>query len=114
MQNCLFCEIAKGKLPCDQIYAEDDILAFRDIDPQAPTHFLVIPRRHIPSPADLHESDCEILGRVILTATKLAAEQELTAAGYRLVINCGTAGGQTVPHLHIHVLGGRTMTWPPG
>ncbi len=114
MSSCLFCSIAAGEIPCQEIHADDEILAFADIDPQAPTHILVIPRRHIGGLNDLESSDTELLGRMLLRARAIAAERGLTGPGYRFVINSGDEGGQTVGHLHLHLLGGRQMQWPPG
>jgi histidine triad (HIT) family protein len=114
MSDCLFCEIAAGRIPCRQAYADDEFLAFHDINPQAPTHVLVIPRRHIASTTDLVPGDAGLLGRLLLTASRLAAELGLAPAGYRWVVNCGAGAGQTVPHIHLHLLGGRRLNWPPG
>jgi histidine triad (HIT) family protein len=114
MPNCLFCDIVAGRIPCEEVYADAEILAFRDINPQAPVHVLVIPKRHIASAADLEEPDAAIMGRLILVASRLAAELGLAEAGYRWVINCGADGGQAVGHIHLHLLGGRSMKWPPG
>ena len=114
MGSCLFCDIAGGHIPCNEVYGDDDFLAFSDIDPKAPSHMLVIPRRHVASLADLTETDVDLVGRLVLTATRVAAAAGLAEAGYRFVINCGEEGGQTVHHLHLHILGGRPMRWPPG
>jgi histidine triad (HIT) family protein len=114
MGNCLFCDIAEGKIPCTEVHGDEDFLAFRDIDPKAPSHILVIPRRHIPGLADLRESDSDLAGKLMLTATRIAAAEGLSETGFRFVVNCGQDGGQTVSHLHLHILGGRAMTWPPG
>lgn len=113
MTDCLFCRMASGEIKPELVYEDAEIMAFRDINPQAPVHCLVIPRRHITSIDTLQASDAELIGRMFLVARRVAAEQGLTA-GYRAVINCGEEGGQTVFHLHLHVLGGRRMTWPPG
>jgi histidine triad (HIT) family protein len=114
MGSCLFCDIAAGKIPCTQVHSDEKFLAFRDIDPKAPTHILVIPRKHVTGLDDLQDSDRDLAGDLVLTATRIAADQGLNEAGYRFVINCGTDGGQTVGHLHLHVLGGRPLSWPPG
>ncbi len=114
MSDCLFCEIAAGRIPCRQAYADDEFLAFHDINPQAPTHVLLIPRRHVASTAELMPADQAMLGRLLLTAARLAAQLGLMPAGYRWVINCGPGAGQTVPHVHLHLLGGRPLGWPPG
>jgi len=113
MASCLFCDIAAGEVPATQVHADEDFFAFRDIDPKAPTHVLVIPRRHLSGLAELGDGDIDLVGRLLVTATRIAAAEELEA-GYRFVINCGDDGGQTVNHLHLHILGGRPMRWPPG
>ena len=113
MASCLFCDIAAGEIPATQVHADEDFFAFRDIDPKAPTHILVIPRRHLTGLAELDDGDTDLVGRLLVTATRIAAAEGL-AAGYRFVINCGDEGGQTVNHLHLHILGGRPMRWPPG
>ncbi len=114
MSSCLFCDVVNGKLPCDEMYSDENLLAFRDISPQAPTHILLIPRAHIGSLAELKEAHAALAGEMILRATEIAADEGLAAAGYRFVINCGNDGGQTVGHLHLHILGGRSLGWPPG
>ena len=114
MSDCLFCQIAAGKIPCAEIFSDDDFLAFADIDPKAPTHILVIPRRHVAGLNDLAPDDAELVGRLLLCGRRIAADQGVAESGYRFVINCGQDGGQTVGHLHLHVLGGRPMAWPPG
>ncbi|MFO3716978.1 histidine triad nucleotide-binding protein [Anaerococcus sp. ENR1011] len=110
--DCVFCKIAAGEIPSDKIYEDEDIIAFNDLDPQAPIHFLVIPKKHITSLAQVEESDSALIGRIMLAIQKLAAENNLES--YRVVTNIGEDGGQTVPHLHFHVLGGRAFHWPPG
>jgi histidine triad (HIT) family protein len=110
--SCLFCRIIAGELPATIVYRDDDIIAFRDVNPQAPTHILVIPTRHIASIADTQDSDIELLGRLIAVARQVAQTEKLS--GYRLVVNTGAQAGQSVFHLHVHLLGGRRMTWPPG
>ena len=114
MTDCLFCKIRDGEIPCDKIYEDDDILAFRDVNPQAPTHILVIPRKHIATTNDLVDEDANLAGRILLVAKQLAAEEGIEQDGYRLVFNCNKGAGQAVYHIHLHVLGGRPMTWPPG
>ena len=113
MAKTVFKKIIDGEIPANIVYDDDHCLAFQDVNPQAPTHFLVIPRKEIPSLADAVESDRDLLGHLLFVANKVAKEQGLTE-GYRTVINIGEDGGQTVPHLHIHVLGGRRLNWPPG
>lgn len=113
MSSCLFCQIAAGERPATIVHRGDDVIAFRDIHPQAPTHILIIPIKHIVSVADVAVGDEELIGRMI-TAAKTIAQQENLSKGYRLVINTGEQAGQSVFHLHAHLLGGRAMKWPPG
>lgn len=110
----IFSKIIERKIPADIIYEDEKALAFTDVNPQAPIHFLVIPKKKIPALADTTEEDSALLGHLLIVARKLAAEKGLDADGYRVVINNGEKAGQTVFHLHLHVLGGRRMTWPPG
>ncbi len=114
MTQCLFCDLVAGKIPCDQVYSDDEIIAFRDINPQAPTHLLVIPRLHIASLADLNDSHRDIMGSLCVKASRIMADLGFDESGYRFVINCGRNGGQEVYHIHLHVLAGRRMSWPPG
>lgn len=114
MSECIFCQIAAGEISCDEVYADEKILAFRDINPQAPTHVLVIPRRHIGALADLSEQDTAIMGHLSISAARIAADLGLASDGYRWVLNNGEDAGQTVPHIHLHILGGRRLGWPPG
>ncbi|MDZ7723139.1 MAG: histidine triad nucleotide-binding protein [candidate division KSB1 bacterium] len=111
--SCLFCDIIEKKIPADIVYEDKQVLAFRDISPQAPTHILIIPKKHIATTNDLAEPDAELIGRVILAAKDLAKQQGLEN-GYRLVFNCNKDAGQAVFHIHCHLLGGRRMQWPPG
>lgn len=111
---CLFCRIAKGDIPADVVRSEPDAVAFRDINPQAPTHILIIPRRHVSSVADMTPDDAELVGNLFLMAKELASEEGIAGDGYRMVINAGPSAGQTVFHIHLHLLGGRGMGWPPG
>lgn len=110
----IFSKILSGEIPADFVYQDDDVVAFRDINPQAPTHILIIPRKPIPSIAHAEDGDEAVLGKLLLAAKTIAVEQGLAPDGYRLVTNIGNHGGQTVHHLHIHLLGGRQMSWPPG
>jgi histidine triad (HIT) family protein len=110
--NCLFCKIAAGEIPSQKIYEDDELFAFYDIAPQAPVHFLVIPKRHIPNIMEVDDS--ALLGRLNLRAACLAKQLGLEERGARFVINCKDDGAQSVPHLHMHVLGGRQLGWPPG
>ena len=114
MSDCLFCKIGSGEIPSKQAYADDELVAFHDISPQAPVHVLIIPRRHIGSLNDASDADRELLGKILLTGRRIAGELGIAEGGYRLVNNCGADGGQTVHHLHVHLLGGRGLTWPPG
>jgi len=114
MSDCLFCDIIAGTIPATFVHQDDTIVAIRDINPQAPTHLLVIPREHIGSVADLTPGQDPIWGRMLHVAQKLAEDAGIHETGYRLVNNHGRQGGQTVDHLHMHLLGGRQMTWPPG
>jgi histidine triad (HIT) family protein len=111
--DCLFCKIVSGALPVTRIYEDEYVLAFPDINPQAPVHILLVPKKHLASLAHATPEDTAMLGLLVAAAAELAREQNL-ANGYRLVINTGSDGGQTVEHLHVHLLGGRHMTWPPG
>lgn len=111
--DCLFCRIIAGEIPSKKIYEDDDILAFHDIDPKAPTHFLVIPKAHIPGPDAVTEENAAVVGKIYAAIARLARELNLDH-GYRVVANCGEDGGQTVGHLHFHVLAGRLLSWPPG
>ncbi len=113
-ERCLFCRIANREIPASMAYEDDDVLAFHDINPQAPTHILVIPRRHIPSLDEMKPGDMEAVGRTIHRATEIARDQQISDEGYRLVINQGEAAGQTVFHIHVHLIGGRNLKWPPG
>ena len=112
--DCLFCKILNGDIPSTEVYSDDEVYAFRDINPGAPTHILVIPRKHIPTIADVGPEDEALLGKMLLKANAIAAAEGIQDAGFRYVINCNDHGGQEVYHLHLHILGGRQMTWPPG
>ena len=113
-ENCLFCKIVAGDIPSSKVHEDDLVLAFDDINPVAPVHQLVIPKRHIASADDLSEADGELLGRLFAVSAALAAKAGLPDKGYRVVTNVGADGGQSVDHLHFHLIGGRAMTWPPG
>ncbi len=112
--ECLFCRIASGEIPSNQAFADDAAVAFHDIAPRAPTHILLIPREHIRSAAELTEDHAPLVGHLFAVAAQVAREQRIADAGYRIVTNIGRGGGQTVDHLHLHLMGGRPMTWPPG
>ncbi len=111
---CLFCEIVAGRIPSRIVFQDDEVLAFHDIQPQAPVHLLVIPKRHVTSLLDLAPSDDALVGRLARTARDLAREQGVDAGGFRLVFNCGDDAGYSVYHIHLHLLGGRRLGWPPG
>ena len=111
---CLFCKIASGEINADVIYENDYVMAFRDINPQAPTHVLVIPRKHIATVNELEDVDRDIAGALHLAARDIAKQEGIAEDGFRTVMNCNSAAGQTVFHIHLHVLGGRELGWPPG
>jgi len=108
--DCIFCRIVAGKVPSDILYQDEEVIAFRDINPQAPTHLIIIPKEHIPSLAYLSEAELPIIGRMVSVANMLAKREGVSESGYRLAINCGEWGGQLVPHLHMHLLGGRRLS----
>lgn len=110
--NCLFCKIARGDIPADILYEDDDILAFRDIAPQAPIHFLVIPKKHISGPSSITSEDEQLMGKIMRKGSEIAQQEGIDH--YRVVFNNGEQAGQTVFHIHMHILGGRDMNWPPG
>lgn len=112
--DCLFCKITAGEMNADIVMENEHVVAFRDINPQAPTHVLVIPREHIPTLDDLTPENAAVTSRMYLAARDIARQEGIADAGYRTVFNCNSAAGQTVFHLHLHVLGGRQMDWPPG
>jgi len=114
MTDCIFCKIAADEIPAAKLYDDGEVLAFRDINPEAPVHLLVIPRRHIATLNDLTEADAALIGRLYLAAKRVAAEAGVAESGYRTVINCNRDAGQIVFHVHLHLLAGREMGWPPG
>ncbi len=114
MSDCLFCKMVRGEIQPDTVYEDDDVLAFRDINAQAPTHVLVIPKRHISTINDLNADDAELVGKLYLAAKQIAEQDGIASDGFRTVMNCNAGAGQTVFHIHLHVLGGRNMVWPPG
>lgn len=114
MSDCLFCKMVAGDITPDSVYENDEVLAFRDINPQAPTHILVIPKKHIATINDLDTDDEALIGKLFLAAKEVAKTEGLEQRGYRTVMNCNREAGQTVFHIHLHVLGGRAMSWPPG
>ena len=109
--DCVFCKIVAGEIPSETLYQDEEIIAFRDINPMAPTHLLIIPKRHIPSLAHMSDAEMTIIGHMARVANQLAKEEGIFESGYRLVISCGEQGGQVVPHLHMHLLGGRMLEW---
>jgi histidine triad (HIT) family protein len=112
--NCIFCEIIEKKRPARIVYEDERVLAFEDLHPQAPVHVLVIPKKHIPTSLDMHDEDNDLIGYLFQTANKIAKEKRIAERGFRLVMNCNREAGQTVFHIHLHLLGGRIMYWPPG
>lgn len=112
--DCIFCRIAAGQIPADVVREDTDTVAFRDLDPKAPVHVLIVPRRHIASVNDIEASNAGLMGALFVAASEVAAAEGVAERGYRLVMNTGTAAGQSVPHVHLHVLGGRPFAWPPG
>ena len=114
MSDCLFCKIVNREIPTDFLYEDENVVAFRDIKPQAPTHILIIPREHIGTLNDINQSHKELLSAIQLTASYLAKEEGIYEEGYRTVFNCNRDAGQTVFHIHLHLLGGRSLDWPPG
>ena len=114
MTDCLFCKMIRGDIQPDTVFEDDQVMAFRDINPQAPMHVLVVPRQHIATLNDLQDGDAELVGRMYLAARQVAEQEGFAERGYRTVINCNAEAGQSVYHLHLHVLGGRPMHWPPG
>ena len=114
MDDCLFCKIVAGDIPADKVFENNNIYAFRDIDPKAPTHILIIPKEHISTTNDLDESHKTLEGEIMLTAKEIPGQEGIADSGYRTVFNCNQDGGQAVYHIHLHLLGGRHMNWPPG
>jgi histidine triad (HIT) family protein len=114
MADCLFCKMVAGEIKPDIVFEDDEVLAFRDVNPQAPMHVLVIPKTHISTVNDLTPEHTGLVGRMYLAAQKIAADEGVAEPGYRLVMNCNSEAGQSVYHIHLHVLGGRPMAWPPG
>lgn len=114
MSDCLFCKMVAGEIQPDVVYEDDQVLAFRDIGPQAPTHVLVIPKKHISTSNDIQPEDAQLIGALYLAAKKVAEAEGIAEEGYRTVMNCNAGAGQAVFHIHLHLLGGRPMRWPPG
>jgi len=113
-EDCLFCKIAAGEIPAALVYQDDDVVAFDDINPQAPTHVVIIPRLHIATVNDLEAQHEGVFGKLATVAKQIATERGVAESGYRLIMNCNAAAGQTVWHIHLHLLGGRNLGWPPG
>ncbi len=113
-ESCLFCKIVRGEIPAKIVHEDDRAVAFEDVNPQAPTHVLVVPRRHIATLNDIEPADEELIGHLVRVASRVAAERGHATGGYRTVFNCNAAAGQTVFHIHLHLLAGRTLSWPPG
>ncbi|MEE9327803.1 MAG: histidine triad nucleotide-binding protein [Cocleimonas sp.] len=114
MSECLFCKIIQGEIPSDKLFESEDVIAFRDINPVAPLHALIIPKQHIAMINDLESQDSETIGKLFLAAKQIAKQEGYNEDGYRTVMNCGEAAGQTVFHLHLHLMAGRDLNWPPG
>jgi histidine triad (HIT) family protein len=114
MKDCLFCKMARGTIPTKLVHEEENIIAFRDINPQAPTHILIVPKEHIETLNDVNQNHSELLGAMQITASKIAEKEGISHHGFRTVFNCNKDAGQTVFHIHLHLLGGRSLRWPPG
>jgi len=114
MTDCLFCKIRDGEIPADIVFESDDVLAFNDVNPRAPIHIIIIPKKHIPTINDVEDDDELIMGKLFSAAKSIAEQKAVSDDGYRLVVNCNEKAGQTVFHIHMHLLAGRAMTWPPG
>jgi histidine triad (HIT) family protein len=112
--ECIFCRIASGEIRADVVHESERVIAFRDLDPRAPVHVLIIPRRHISSVTELTDADGAVMGELFIVARRVAEQEDVAESGYRMVMNAGKDGGQSVGHVHLHVLGGRRLTWPPG
>lgn len=114
MEDCLFCKIIAGQIPSEKVYEDEQMLAFRDIDPQAPQHIVIVPKRHIASANEITESNSGVIAHIFSVIPRITQQLGIDAGGYRIVNNCGKDGGQTVNHLHFHLMGGRAFTWPAG
>ena len=114
MSDCLFCKMVAGDIKPDVVFEDDAVLAFRDVNPQAPTHVLVVPKQHIATTNDLDATSADVVGKMYLAAKQIAADEGIADPGYRMVMNCNPGAGQSVYHIHLHLLGGRPMGWPPG
>lgn len=114
MEDCLFCKIVKGEIPSTKVYEDKEVLAFKDINPEAPVHLVIIPKKHIASLNELKPEDSEIISHIFMVIQKLVKDFKIDKNGYRVINNCGEHGGQSVLHMHFHLLGGRSLQWPPG
>ncbi|TDX51069.1 histidine triad nucleotide-binding protein [Orenia marismortui] len=114
MEDCIFCKVVSGEIESNIIYEDDKVVAFEDINPQAPVHYLVIPKKHIPTLLEIKDEDQKLIGHIYSVISKLAKKEGIAEDGFRVVSNCNEAGGQTVYHIHYHLLGGRNLQWPPG
>ncbi|NIM19454.1 MAG: HIT domain-containing protein [Candidatus Latescibacteria bacterium] len=114
MEDCIFCKIINGQIPSNKVYEDEDLLAFEDVNPVAPTHVVIIPKKHIETLNDIQEEDAGVLASLLLRAQSIATEKEIAEDGYRIVLNCMPGAGQSVYHIHFHLLGGRIFHWPPG
>lgn len=114
MTDCLFCKLVNKEIPTEIVFESDSVFAFKDIDPQAPSHVIIIPKRHIPTLNELSAEDSALISEMVLTAIQIAKDLKIDEAGYRMLLNCNDEGGQDVYHMHLHLLGGRKMNWPPG
>lgn len=114
LKDCLFCKITAGEMETEFVYQDENVVVFKDLNPQAPVHLLIVPKKHISDLNNLQSEDNELIGHIYQVAGKMAAKYEVADSGYRLVSNCGDDGGQTVYHIHFHLLGGRQLQWPPG
>jgi len=114
MEDCIFCKVASGTIPSKKVFEDEQVVAFEDIMPQAPTHILIVSRKHIPTLNDVTAPDQDLLGAMVMTAIHIAKDRQLSSSGYRLVWNTNRGAGQSVFHIHLHLLGGRAMAWPPG
>lgn len=114
MEDCIFCKIINGDIPCEKVYEDDLVLSFKDISPEAPSHVLIIPKKHISSLNEVTDEEAKIIAHVFIVAKEIVKKLGIDKTGYRIVSNCGEHGGQTVPHIHFHLLGGRSLQWPPG
>ena len=114
MEDCVFCDIIEGKMSGKIVYQDEDVIALEDIGPQAPVHILVMPKKHIPTLLDLTEDDEKLIGKIVLVANEIATKYNIGKNGFRIVFNCNKDAGQSVPHIHMHLMGGRRFAWPPG